>query len=134
MSQITEMKRELRAAKKLRLSWLQRLMILVIGAPATFLLALYGRLELAWPLMMSIGVLWFVIWLKWDLRRSAWFWITIAAVGSIHLAIILLVPWSSSWRPAAMMAGLGALDFLLILWLILFVEKVMGKTSQQPRQ
>ena len=133
MSQMSEMKKEIRAAKKLRLSFLQRLMTAAVGGTATFFLGLYGRLQLAWPLMISVGVLWLVVWLRWDLRRSVWFWITIAALGIAHLALILLVPWSASWRPAAVMAGISTLDFLFVLWVIVFVERAMRKRAQRPR-
>lgn len=57
MSQIGQLKREIRGAKTLHLSWRIRLLIFVVAAPMTFLLALYGRLELALPSINVIGVL-----------------------------------------------------------------------------
>jgi len=132
MSQMTEMKREIQATKKLRLSWLQRIMIFAIGAPATFLFALYGRLQLVWPLMISIGMLLIVIWLKWDLRRYARFWVTISAAGIFQIVLVLFLPWPGAWMPAVAMTGISTLDFLLVLWIIVSVERVMGKTLQEP--
>jgi hypothetical protein len=55
------MEREIQEAKKLRLSWRTKLLIIVIGAPTTFRFALYGKLELALPLMNIVGMLGLVI-------------------------------------------------------------------------
>lgn len=131
MSQMTEMKKNIRAAKKLRLSWLQRLIIFAIVAPATFLFAIYGQLQIVWPLIISVGVLWMVLWLKWDLRRYAWFWVTLAIIGIFHIALVLFVPWPATWVPAVLMTGILTPDFLLVLWVVVFLERVTAKTAQQ---
>jgi len=58
MSQINELKREIQEAKKLRLSWRAKLLMFVVGTPTVFLFLIHGgRLELVWPLMITIGVL-----------------------------------------------------------------------------
>ena len=105
-------------------------MIFLIVTPATFLFALYGQLQLAWPLIISTGMLWLVIRLKWQLRRYAWFWVAIAAVGIFHIALIMFVPWPATWMPAVFMTGISTLDFLLILWIIVAVERTVGETAQ----
>jgi len=100
MSQINDVKREIQEAKKLRLSWRTKLLIIVIGAPTTFLFALYGRLELALPLMNIIGVLGLMILFKWKLRKQAWFWVTMAVIAALHVPLILFIPWGTRWVPA----------------------------------
>lgn len=80
MSQIDDVKREIQEAKKLRLSWRTKLLIILIGAPTTFLVAVYGKLQLALPLMNIVGVLGLMIFFKWKLRKQAWFWITMTVM------------------------------------------------------
>lgn len=127
MSQINDLKREIQEAKKLRLSWRAKLLIIVIGAPTTFLFALYGKLELALPLMNIIGVLGLMILFKWKLRKRAWFWITMAVIAALHVPLILFVPWGTRWVPALAIAVVDSVDFCLILWALTIVGKFMGK-------
>ena len=87
MSQIDEVKCEIREAKKLRLSWRTKLLIILIGAPITFLFALYGKLQLALPLMNVVGVLGLMILFKWKLRKQAWFWITMTVIAAASCSV-----------------------------------------------
>ncbi len=126
MSQTNELKREIQEAKKLRLSWRTKLFIFIVGAPTTFLFALYGRLEMVWPLAITIGMIGIVIRFKWKLRRHTWFWITIAVIAVLHVLWVLFVPWTTKWIPVFVYIGIATADFVLILWILLVVEKFMG--------
>jgi hypothetical protein len=125
MFQINDLKREFQEAKKLRLSWRTKLLIIVFGAPLTFLFALYGRLELALPLMNIIGVLGLMILFKWKLKKQAWFWVTMAVIAALHVPLILFVPWGTRWVPALAIAVIDSVDFCLILWILYFVGRLV---------
>jgi len=127
MSQINELKHELQEAKKLRLSWRTKLFIFIVGAPTTFLFALYGRLEMVWPLAITIGMIGIVIRFKWRLRRQPWFWVTMAVIAVLHVLWVLFVPWTTKWIPVFVYIGIATADFVLILWILLVVEKFMGE-------
>jgi len=132
MSQINELKREIQEAKKLRLSWRTKLLMVVIGTPTLFLFLIYGgRLELVWPLMITIGVLGIVIRFKWKLRRHTWFWVTMALIAVLHVLWVLFVPWTTKWIPVFVYIGIATADFVLILWILLVVEKfIMAKLGR----
>ena len=125
MSQINELKREIQEAKTLRLSWRTKLFIFIVGAPTTFLFALYGRLEMVWPLAITIGMIGIVIRFKWRLRRQTWFWVTMAVIAVVHVLWVLFVPWTTKWIPVFVYIGIATADFVLILWILLVVEKFM---------
>jgi hypothetical protein len=108
------------------LSWRAKLLIVIFGAPTTFLFARYGKLELALPLFNILGVLGLVIFLKWKLRKRAWFWVTIAVIAALHVPLILFVPWTTAWVPALAIAAIDSADFVLILWVLLLVGKLVG--------
>jgi hypothetical protein len=127
MSQMNELKHQIQEAKKLHLSWRTRLLIFIIGAPTVFLFAVYGRLELAMPLMIIVGMHGLVILFKWKLRRQAWFWIAITVSAALHVPLILFVPWTTRWVPALAITIGATADFFLILWILLVVGKFMGK-------
>ncbi len=130
MSQMNELKHEIQEAKKLHLSWRTRLLIFIIGAPTTFMFALYGRLELALPLMIITGVLGLVILFKWKWRQHAWFWTTMTVVAAFHIPLILFVPWTTKWVPAVAITVIATADFFLILWVLLIVEKLVGNRTE----
>jgi hypothetical protein len=121
-----ELKREIQEAKKLRLSWRTKLLIFLVGAPTAFLFALYGRLEMVWPLATTIGMIGIVIRFKWRLRAQAWFWVTMAVIAGLHVLWVLFVPWTTKWIPVFVYIGIATADFVLILWILLIVEKFMG--------
>ena len=132
MSQMNDLKREIQEARKLRLSWHTKLLIIVIGAPATFLFALYGRLELALPLMNIIGVLGLMIFFKWKLRKHAWFWATMAVIAALHVALVLFVPWETRWVPALAIAVIDSVDFCAMVWIISIVgDLVEGSNAAE---
>jgi len=131
MSQMNELKREIHEAKKLRLSWRTQLLMVVIGTPTLFLYLVYGgRLERVWPFMLTFGVLGIVIRFKWKLRRQTWFWVTMAVIAVIHVLWVLFVPWTTKWIPVFVYIGIATADFVLILWILLVVERLVGGGSE----
>ena len=129
MSQMNELKREIREAKKLHLSWRARLLIFIVGAPTVFLFGIYGRLELAMPLIITIGMHGLVIYFKRKLRRHAWFWIAMTVSAALHVPLILFVPWHAKWVPGPAVAVIATADFCLILWILI----VVGKLAERSR-
>jgi hypothetical protein len=128
MSQMNELKREIHEAKKLRLPWRAQLLMIVIGTPMLFLYLVYGgRLERVWPFMITVGVLGIVIRFKWKLRRQTWFWVTMTGIAVLHVLWVLFVPWTTKWIPVFVYIGIVTADFVLILWILLLVEKLMGE-------
>ena len=128
MSQMNELKREIREAKKLHLSWRTRLLIFIVGAPTVFLFGIYGRLELAMPLIIIIGMHGLVIDFKWKLRRQAWFWTAMTVSTALHVPLILFVPWTSQWIPAPLLVPFMAADWCAIIVLISIVGQVVERS------
>jgi len=131
MSQMTDFKISLQEAKKLHLSWRARALIFIFGAPTIFLFAVLGKLDLVWPSIVSLGMISIAVWVKWTLRRYAWFWITIAVIAIFHLSLIVFVPWPAAWVPAVLMTVISTADFLLILWVLVAIERIVRHPSRQ---
>ena len=113
-----------------RLSWRTKLLMVVVGTPTFFLYLIHGgRLELFWPSMLTVIVLGVVIRFKWKLRRETWFWVTMAVIAVLHALWVLFVPWTTKWIPVFVYIGIATVDFVLILWILLVVEKFMGGTK-----
>jgi hypothetical protein len=86
----------------------------------------FGKLDISMPLLVSIGMFAFFIYLKWSLRREPLFWTTIAILASLHLALIWYIPWTPKWIPSLAIAGVASLDLCLMFWVLAAVEVLLG--------
>jgi hypothetical protein len=133
MSIASDVKSDIKAAKKMRLRWWAVLCLLVFGMPLPWLFDHFGKLNLMLPIWNSVAVLGLMFVLKWRLRRHAWFWITMTVIVALHVPLILFVPWGTRWVPALAIAAIDSLDFCLILWILSFVGNLMGGPREGPR-
>ena len=118
-----DLKKDIKVAKKIRLPWWGVLCGIIGSALSAWLFDHFGRLDLALPTLDSVGVLGFVLVLKWQLSRRVWFWITMAIVVALHVLLILSIPWTTKWVPASAIAGIAALDLIVILAILSVVAK-----------
>ena len=98
-----------------------------------WLFALLGKFDLARPALYSMAMLGVAVAVKWKLRGHVWFWITIAAVASLHLLLVLLVPWGTKWVPAIVIIPIGIADLYAMLWLFSFIGKFMKHPETTER-
>lgn len=126
-----EIKKDIRAAKKMRLSGWQLCCWMIACAVIIWPLNHSGRLDLALPTLNCIGVFGFLIVLKWKLRRRAWFWATVAIVAALHVSLILLVPWTGKWVPAIAVAAIDSADLIAILAILAVLGKLFEEAGSQ---
>jgi hypothetical protein len=93
--------------------------------PFIWLFDHFGRLDFGMPTLVCIAMLGFAIAVKWKLRGRAWFWITMTVIATLHILLILFVPWPSKWVPAAVFAGLGSVELYGVLAILDVVEKFL---------
>jgi hypothetical protein len=102
----------------------------LLVAFGTALLALLfvsiGRFELARPTMVSVAMVGLAITMRWKLRKHLWFWVIMTILAALHLPLILLVPWTTKWIPAVLIAPVGIADLYAMLWIISVVAKAKG--------
>lgn len=129
MSQIDELKREIRQAKKLHLPWRAQLLIFALCTVTFSAFAVYGKFELAMPVVNVAGVLGLTIWFKWKLKNHAWFWITMAVIAALHIPLILFIPWTTRWVPGVAIAVIDSIDFCLMIWIVSAVGDLVGSSK-----
>lgn len=122
----TEVKEQIKVARKLRLPWWALITIGVLSLPYYALLDHFGRLNVALPLLVCMAAFGFVIYIRWDLKRRLWFWTTVAVIAGLQALLLWNMPWTSKWVPAAAYAGMSSLDFLGMLWVLAALERVFG--------
>ncbi len=114
------------ASKQVRLPWWGVLCVIVGGLVVMFLFDHFGRLTLARPTLYSAGVIAVALMTQWKLRRHVWFWITMTLIVALHVPLILLVPWTTKWVPAFMIAPLAVADFCAMLAIVSVVGKFVA--------
>jgi hypothetical protein len=119
-------KNDIKEAKKIWLPWPAILCLFVLALLLRGLLKDFGALRLYRPIGNGVLVFGFLFYLKWRLRRHAWFWITMAAVVVIHVLLIFSIPWTNNWVPALVTAGVDSLDLCLVFWILGIVEEFAG--------
>jgi hypothetical protein len=126
MSIISDIKGDIRAAKKIWLPWWAVLCWGVVCALIELLLLALGRFDLALPTVNSIAVVGFAIALKRRLGRHVWFWMTMAILAALHVPLLLFVHWTTMWVPALAIAAIDSGDLILMLVILAVVERLMG--------
>jgi fucose 4-O-acetylase-like acetyltransferase len=91
----------------------------------------FGRFDLARPTLTTAAVLGMAIWLTWKWRRQMWYWLMIVLITAIHVALILLVPWSSA-GPGIIVVPVGFADLWVVLWALSAVQQRVGHRGDQP--
>jgi hypothetical protein len=127
-----EIKADVKAAKKMWLPW-WGVLCLIGSLPILWLFDRFGRFDLARPAFFSAATIAFAIAIKWKLRRRVWLWITTIVIVALHVVLILSVPWTTKWVPAAVSAGFYTADFFVILAILAVVEKLVEKHETRLR-
>lgn len=118
--------------KQLRSSWKGVLAVMGGGTLSGLLFHHFGRFDLARPTLLSILAIVFAIVVKWELRRRVWFWAAIVAIATLHISLILYVPWTTRWIPALVITPILAADLAIIIAIIGLLEKQFENAS--PRE
>jgi hypothetical protein len=111
--------------KRIRGVWL------IAGFVFSLLLAVVliriGKLQLFWPINITIIVPVFTIWGHLELKRRPWFWATIAVLTSAHMVFFYFVgwPWGTNRIAPKAIEGFCILDLVAIFALISLIEKLL---------
>ena len=106
------------------------LKILALVAPVFFLFVYLGKAEMGFTVCLVVGASMIAIYLRWKLRKHAWFWAAIAFILLLHIPLFFVVRWPQSNIPTIVYSlPLGITDFLLISGAIGLAEKLFSRGS-----
>lgn len=134
MSIAGDLKDDIKSLQHMRLPWWGVLCVVISSALLAWPFYRAGRLELARPVLYSIGMLGVAIAIKWKLREHVWFWITMAIFAALHVLLILLVPWTAKWIPALVVIPIAIADVYVMLWVVSVVRKFIGEQKTTERR
>lgn len=111
----------------------KRIEILISGlvfaagiAPVLLLLNHFDRSDLMIPTMASAATIAATIKVCSEFHKRTWFWITMTAIGILHVLLILYFPWRAGWIPAPLTILVCIADFVVILGFVYIIEKLMN--------
>jgi hypothetical protein len=99
------------------------ILAILFAAPVFFLFAYFGEPGRGRAAGISAAVIIMAARLRWDLRKKAWFWITVAIITGYHIPLILLVSWTDKSYPGYTLLPMAVLDFAIMYGAIKLVEK-----------
>ena len=127
MPLVQDIQNDIRGAQKTRIPWWGALLWMAACGLIDWLLISLGKFDLALPALNSIAVVGFTIALKRDLGRYVWFWVTMAILATLHVPMVLFVPWTSKWVPSIAIAAIDSGDLVVMLAVIAVVGRFVGK-------
>lgn len=101
--------------------------------PVVPLLDHLGRPELIYPVVTAFVAIAVAMRARWELRGQLWFWTTITVIASLHVPLILLIPWTAGWIPAPVTKLFCIVDLVIIYAIIGFIEKLNQKLRRTGR-
>ncbi len=85
-----------------------------------------GRGRAAWVSAISTAT---AARFVWDLKKHAWFWVTIAMIVILHVPLILFVPWGNQNLSYIALLPLALLDFGITYGIIRLVENAVKEDA-----
>lgn len=129
-----DIKSDMRAAMRIRPPWWCLLSWAFVCLLIIWPLEDIGKPYLVYPTLASLIALGFTTAVKWELRTSSWFWITMTILAALHLPLILLLPWTSGWIPAPAIAAVASADFVVMLAIVDVLAKFMTAPTRSRRR
>ena len=114
-----------RRSRLRRILW--GLAIAVIASPLILLFNYVGRPELARPACFALMMILVAVKVCWELHSRSWFWITIIAIATLHVPLVLLTAQRLFRTPFSIMFFFGIADFVLIVAIIGLIERLIGR-------
>jgi hypothetical protein len=111
--------------RRMRLPWWGSLCVIFGTVLLGLIFVHFGRFDLARPSLISVGMVAIAIALRWKLRQHLWFWITMTILAAVHVPLIFLLPLTTKWIPAIVIAPVGVADLCLMLWVLSVVGKFL---------
>jgi len=110
-----------------RLTRKSALIVLLCALPFFFLFAALGDPAKGRAAATCAGMIATAALIGWDLRKRAWFWVTIAILALLHIPVVLLIPWTNKNYPGIVLLPGALLDLAVVYGCIKLAEKLMTK-------
>jgi len=95
----------------------------LMASPIFLIFACFGKWEAGLGPTICATLVLAIVRSHWDLRRSPWFWVSVAGVAALQTPFILMVPWSDRRFTGFSLLPVGIVDYGIMLGCFRLVEK-----------
>ena len=88
-----------------------------------------GGLQLGIGAWICFTFVMLVVRIRWDLRRHAWFWITIVLALLLQIPLVLVIPWNNTNLTWITLLPVAVLDYAVVYGCVKLVEKMMKRSD-----
>ena len=103
----------------------------LLASIAFFLFARFGEPGRGMAAAVGLGILIFAARGRWDMRREAWYWITIAIIAGFQTPLVIFVPWTNKSYPGLALLPIAVLDFALIYGAFKLVDRAVKRRASR---
>lgn len=104
-------------------------LLAMLFASPVFLLFIYlGKVEEGIGVWICVGMVAAAIIVRWDLRRSAWFWLAVLIAGLLQIPFAVFVPWTNRHMSFVSFLPFGVLDYAIVYGCIKLAEKIIKRS------
>lgn len=105
------------------------LLAMLFSSPIFLLFIYLHKVEQGIGAWICAGIVVVSIIVRWDLRKSAWFWVAILIGALLQLPFVVFVPWTNRYMSFVSFLPFGLLDYAMVYGCIKLAEKVAKKSS-----
>ncbi|MGA1983449.1 MAG: hypothetical protein ABSG84_13410 [Acidobacteriaceae bacterium] len=104
-------------------------MVAVVTLPVLMIFDYLGKFYLGLSITIWLGMNLLAIWLRWKLRRRAWFWVVIVFACALELPLVLLIPWQRIAIDRIALLPFGVAVIAITMGAVKLVETFIVKAS-----
>jgi hypothetical protein len=104
------------------------LLAMLFSSPVFLFFIYLHKVEEGIGVWICAGIVAVSIIVRWDLRKSAWFWVAILIGALLQLPFVVFVPWSNRYMSFVSFLPFGLLDYAMVYGCIKLAEKMMKRS------
>lgn len=102
---------------------------MLYSSPILVIFAYLGNFYTGIGASICTALVLLVIRTRWDLRKHAWFWITIAFVTLLQLPLVMFIPWKDRNLTGISLLPVAVFDYGIVYGCVKLVEKLMKRNG-----
>jgi hypothetical protein len=101
----------------------------LLALPVFLVFVYLGKWEMGIGPWICAALVLAVVRIHWDLRRSRWFWASIAVSTVLQAPFILLVPWSDRHLTGITLLPVGLADYGIVYGCVKLAERMIKRNA-----
>lgn len=110
------------------------LIIFACTLPVLWYFSHIGKTDLGLSIGICLAMNVVAVGMCWDLRRHWWFWVVIVLVLTLHIPVVLMIPWPNVWVSKFTLLPIGLTDLVVTVGVVRLVQKFIVKSASPEEE